>query len=246
MTLYGLEQELAELLQMREDVAEEVHVTEDGRAEQTAAVAAMDAQISEYVKRQAVVQADSVLAGLREFKGRFENQRAESKRLAKLADANEERFERLKHDAAEALAAKVEPAAIVAATQNTVLYRAKGRLGQLKLCKSPASVDVTDPSLVPDGYKMVTVTMPAAQWEQYEEYMLLAEGCATPELSIDKRAIGAVLKQQVPCNVCKGTGDDVEMFETPRTCGACGGSGSVPGSVPGARLIRDSVHLRLG
>lgn len=216
LTLMQIETELLELCQLRDELAAEVQVSEEGAAERNAALEAVDAQIEAYVQRE-VQKADNIAGFLRECKGRAAALKAEEERLRAKRKRWEENEQRVKDRVAEVLAMQVDPQAIAAAHQNQVLKRVNGRTSELKLCKSPGSVEVTDMSLLPDQYKSVTVTLPLSRWEDVLDALLDAGKDAAwsgvaPEPQPDKRAIAAALKA---------------------------------GPVPGARLVEDSVHLRI-
>lgn len=215
MSLFGLERELLELLQYRDDLTNEVVLTAEAEAERQAALEAIDKQIAEYVKRQSIARADSVIAALRECHSRAAALGEEIERLAKLQRAAQDREARIKQYAAEALAATLDPQIIARAKQNNVLHRVEGRLGQLKLCKSPAAVEVTDESLVPDEHKRAIVTMPYDMWLLMKDSTvdLIDFEHINERVDVSKTDIGKALK----------AGE----------------------AVAGARLVEDNVHVRI-
>lgn len=249
LTLYQIEEGLLQLLQLRDDVADECHVIEDVTETRLQQLEVIDKEIAEYVARE-VVKVDNIAGLIRECHQRAETLKAEEKRIAGLRKRWEEREQRVKDRAAEVMAMQVEPATIAAATQGTVLKRITGKSSELKLCKSPGSVEVTDMSLLPESLQSVTVTMPLQSWDLICEETKTDWGELFPiAKQPDKRAIGAVLKSTATCERCGGTGETCPSGPSDAPivqCSACGGSGTVPGTVPGARLINDSVHLRLG
>ena len=218
LSLYGLERELLELLQLRDDVAGETHVTEPGRSEQTSALEVLDQQITEYIKRQTIARADSVIASIREYESRAEALDQEIARLKALRNRARDRVELIRTVAAESLAATLDQQDIITASQGTVLARVRGRLGQVKLCKSPPSVEVTDESLLPLDYLVTVVTLTGPEWLRLRQYVgelgdvELAKKLESCETRENKPAIACDLKQSKP--------------------------------VAGARLVEDSVHLR--
>ncbi len=211
LTLYAIETGLLELLQLRDDIEAETLVTAEAEADRKAELTVIDKEIAEYVQRE-IVKCDNITGLLRECKARAETLKAEEQRIAALCKRWEDREKRVKERVAEVLAMQVEPETITAAKQNQVLKRLSGRNSELKLCKSPASVEVTDMSLLPEKLQRITVTMTLAQWKALGVSVNLADASAS--IDPDKRAIAAAIKES--------------------------------GSVPGARLVEDSVHVRLG
>lgn len=215
LTLYSIETELLELLEFRDDVAAEVRVTEADQRDQAEQISAIDQQIAEYVKRECT-KADNIAGFLRECKARATALKAEEDRIRAKRKAWEDREQRVKDRIAEVLAMTLNPQAIAEASQNTVLRRVNGRANELKLCKSPASVEVTDESLVPSDMKRVTASMSREVWDVIIGPHLSNQDMLSrikDSTEIDKRAIAAALKQGDP--------------------------------VPGARLVEDSVHVRI-
>ena len=215
LTLYDIETELLELLELRDEVAAEVRVTESDKKDQVWQLHVIDQQIAEYVKRECV-KVDSIAGLLRECKARTEAAKKEEERLRARRKLREEQERRLKECISDTLAMTLDPQVIAAASQNQVLKRLNGQNSELKLCKSPASVQVTDETLVPSDMKRVTASMSREAWDlligpHLTNRELLAQ--ITDSTEIDKRAIAAALKQGDP--------------------------------VPGARLIEDSVHVRI-
>jgi Siphovirus Gp157 len=209
LTLYGIETQLLELFAYRDEVAGEVRVTEADLAEQREALKAIDHSIAEYIRLE-VAKVDNVAAFIRECRARAAALKSEEQRLASMRRALEEREEFVKSRIAEAMALDVNPLTIANAKQNNVLKRFHGRIAQLKLCKSPESVDITDESLVPSEYKNVTVTMPASVWADIKMQVPGFRGVE----QISKSEIAKALKADEP--------------------------------VPGARLITDALHVKLG
>lgn len=259
LTLYQIEEGLLQLLQLRDDVADEVRVTPEDEAERSQALDAMDEEIAEYVARE-VVKCDNIAGLIRECHQRAETLKAEEKRIAGLRKRWEDREQRVKDRAAEVMAMQAPKGVteddwrqkIAAATQGTVLKRITGKSSELKLCKSLGSVEVTDTTLLPLELKHVTIEISGEAWAQFTALLNDAAGQVLRDLrhssivmSPDKRAIGAVLKSKKSCERCNGMLTD-PGYDVARACVVCGGSGTVPGTVPGARLIQDSVHLRLG
>lgn len=209
LTLYAIQTELIELMEYREEVAGEVRVTEADKQEQAEALKAIDQSIAEYVKRE-VTKVDNTVGFLRECQARQKALKEEEQRIAALRKRWEDREERVKKYVAEVLAIQLLPETIVEAKQNQVLRRLNGRVNELKLCKSPASVEVTDESLLPDELVTITATMPLSEWRDVE--VVLPEGTAcTFQADPDKRAIAAELKRGEPVPGARLINDNVHL-----------------------------------
>lgn len=209
LTLYAIQTELVELFELRDEVAAEVRVTEADRQQQAESLAAIDQSIAEYVKRE-VTKVDNTAGFLRECESRAKMLRAEEQRIAAMRKRWEDREERVKKYVAEVLAIQLLPETIEMASQNSVLRRLNGRTSELKLCKSPASVEVTDESLLPDELVTITATMPLSEWRDVE--VVLPEGTAcTFQAHPDKRAIAAELKRGEPVPGARLINDNVHL-----------------------------------
>lgn len=192
LSLYQIESELLQLMELRDEVAGMTLVREGDAGEREQQLAAIDQSIAEYVRRE-VTKVDNVAGFLRECKTRAAVLKQEEERVRGLRKTWEDREARLKDRIAEALAMDVDPQAIVEAAQNSILKRLHGRSNELKLCKSPESVEITDASLVPSEFRTVTVTMPLAAWDQIRDQVPGFRG----EESISKTAIGKALKDDI-------------------------------------------------
>jgi hypothetical protein len=103
-------------------------------------------------------------------------------------------------------------------------------------------VEVTEIGIVPIEYRRVTVTMTNEAWSS----LVIRAGADAVEtlrsdLSPDTERIREALKQRVVCPECKGEA------VTPGNCRCerCDGSGTVPATVPGARLLPKGEHVRV-
>src|SRR5215472_8301990 len=170
LSLYGLEEELLELLQRRDDVAAEVLTTVEDQAAQTTELQTIDVLIAGYVERQSIAKADSVIAAVRECRMASEALRKEAKRLVERAEAREARAEWIRQIAAERLAAECDPRVIEQAKGHSVLFRVRGRLGEIRLCKSPPAVNIGQPELLPLEMQKRRVTVPENVWRKLCEW----------------------------------------------------------------------------
>ncbi len=216
LTLYNIESELLQLMDLRDDIAAEVIVTAEGETQRKAELAATDAMIQEYVRRE-VLKVDNLCGFLRECNTRAKVAKEEAARISARAKLWEARADRVKQSAAEAMALTLDLNVIAKAPQNTVLKRMNGRTSELKLCKSPSSVsEDIDESLLPAEYRRIQITVSCEDWERISETLRRA-GIVDLGIKIEtvvmRREIGAALK-----------------------------AGK---AVPGAKLIEDSVHVRI-
>lgn len=263
LTLYQIETELLELVQLRDEVASEIRVDAEHEAERQSELNAIDCQIAEYVKRE-LVKVDNVAGFLRECESRATVMQMEADRIYGKADSLRKWGKYVKQCAAEAMRLRLTPEIIERttrgkfrtleeATQGTKLMELRGKTSELKLCKNPVSLAEPQMDLLPADLTRITVTMTLAEWLRVTDAAhIIPEGSATMKREPMRAEIIARLKQTVPCENCGGTGHLMlpAGFTQPSDpqdpqCQACGGSGRVRATVPGARLIEDSVHVRI-
>ena len=215
VTLYDLHEELYRLYELRQELMDQVLPGEADEEARRVAVRECDAAIAEQIK-QLDGKVDRVAGFLREMTSRAEVHEKEARRIGELAKREKAVCEELKGRIAETLALRCTPEQILEAPQNTVLLRLKGGHSQLRLCKSPSAVEITDESLIPAEYVNVALTMPISVWEYIEELLEHQEIGIVPQVTrcIDKAGISKALKAHKP--------------------------------VAGARLREDSVHVKLG
>lgn len=206
LTLYGIETQLLELLNFRDELLDDRDMEEPERAE---SLKAADAQIAEYVKRE-VQKVDAIAAMLREFEKRAEALRAEADRIYDRATKWERR-----HDGLEALVKSI----MVAMNKP----RLDGKVSTLKLNKSPASVTVPQPDLLPANYQRVKITMTLDLWQR------LKDGSALGDLSIK------LWNELLDCKASEPEPiKDAIKAELKAKRG-----------VPGARLVEDNQYLKV-
>lgn len=234
MSLFKIEAELLQLMQLREETAADADMTP---AEIAESMKAIDQAIEEYVKRE-VQKADGIAAYLRECEARAETLAKEAKRLMATAAAWDKRRE---------LVENVTRAAMQSMGKKLI----EGGNSTLKLAKNPASVEVVQPDLVPDDYMRIKVTMTRAlrgrilarlfgdkaSVSLFQELM----ECSASDPEPMKTLIKEELKQ--PCPNCKGQWDQMKGQSTASVCGVCGGSGIL--GVPGCRLVNDRMRLEI-
>ena len=208
----GNSTELLELIQYREDLALDPDMLPADLAE---SLKAIDARIEQYVRTE-IQRVDGVAAYMRECESRVTALDAEKKRISEriaLWKARQERVKEVVTRVMQALGARL----------------LEGQNATLRLKKNPPSVEVSQPDLVPDKFKLTKVTMSQNLYDKLVAFLdkryvmthsdeplailaeLLAAKKEAPEPS--KSLLAAELKQS--------------------------------GSVPGAHLITDKVHLEV-
>lgn len=253
LTLYQIQTELLELLELRDEIAGQVIVAAEAEAERKEQLAVIEKSIAEYVRRE-VSKVDNIVGLMRECKSRAAAIKAEEQRLAGLRRTWESREESIKGMVAEAMAATVDPAAIAEATQNQIIKKLSGRIGELKLTKSPPSVEVTSTALLPRHYQTVNLKMRADVWDigvsKHLEAFVESGAVELSEGSPVLRDIAADLKPG-KCPRCAGCGTiavpgmmTYEGDPLRKVCPQCEGSGEKAAAVAGARLVNDAVHIR--
>jgi len=234
LSLYTIESDLSNLIEMREHVREELgeNATPEEIAEETAAI---DNAIALYIKSE-ITKVDNIRAFWRHCELMRDAAKAEAETQAQRAKAWGSRLDRLRETCRSVMETIPFPAGKP--------RKLEGRTGSLLLKANGGkqAVEVTDESLVPDELCTVTVTMSVELWNAAavffaEDLVGTKVGPRTPMLSL----IGEAL--QGKCGPCSGTGSvringarvDVQ------TCPECGGSGHQ--SVPGCRLSPRSNHV---
>lgn len=253
LTLFEIDADLYRLYQERQEMMDLMCLTREAEDERAKVVLGIDGEIGQHV-RGIVQKVDATAYVIREFRADAEAHRKEGTRLLELARREEATAEEIKQRAAEVLAARFErdhPGAIAAATQGTYLDRVKGKYNTLILAKNPPAVDPNiDMSLLPDELARITITFTVAEWlklrtllDELPDRDPLRHRCIVADkIEPMKGEIAARLKQMVPCERCNGAQRTGVLQEL---CPECHGTGKQLARVPGARLITDSVHLRL-
>ena len=184
LSLYRIETELAQLI----DLSEELAAVENPEAATLDARAEVHKQIVKYFEAE-VRKVDGIARYIHHAKAQAAAAKFEADRLMGWARRWENRLERVKAATIEALHA----------VGSKKLESAENRL---RLQKNPASVDVYDVAALPQQFLTVNVRMPLAQWLD----LVRDKGQWTEQnmpLSIvsdvDKRAVAEALKARVEC-----------------------------------------------
>lgn len=248
LSLYNIEADILKLLVIREALVENDDDLTD--AEQKEAITQVDLQLKEQISSSLrLKKIDSVAYYLREFQDRADVINNEINRLK-----DRLRLEEARHDRLEEYTLGIMKA--------TGQDRLEGKCNTLKLCKNPASVEISQPHLVPSEFVKTTVTMTLKVWDQFITLTLGKDIPGIKELlepiykaDADKKTepmktpIGRQLKTADPCKSCAGTGLFHERLSDAanRTtqCPICEGKGKVTRGVPGCTLVKDRVHLEV-
>lgn len=164
--------------------------------------------------------------------------RKEAKRLTERADAHRAHFDRIK--AATLRAMQDHGVRVLETPTNKLRVQANGG-------KEP--LEITD--LVPAELTDLRIKIPEDLWqlvcqEISENAPLLERLCEeVPEVrEPNGDRIRAALKQQVPCSECAANAIDADHAANPG-CLRCEGRGTIPNTVPGAKLLPRGFHLRV-
>ena len=219
ISLYNIESALQALVEERE-IAES-----EGDAE---AVKVIDLLLTEWAQRE-VKKVDGVAEAIRAYRLAGEVERAESQRHAERAQRFEATVERIKAHALQAM--KVHCVTKLETPNNTLTVCGNGGL-------QPLQVDELE---LDWEWFNITVTMPCSMWQTLTVGGLPSID-KTAKLSPDTERIREALKQRVVCPKCHGTSTHVEIKDP---CPRCGGAGTIPQTIPGARLYPRGEHLRV-
>jgi hypothetical protein len=240
LTLFDIETDLLNLMLCREAVLDDEQYHGD-EASRTEALEMIDCSIKERVSAE-IAKVDGIAFYLREFAARATTAKVEAKRLKDRQDMWERREERLKEIVTQVMSM-------------TGKMRLEGNSNTLKLVKNPPSVEIAQPELVPDQYRLVSATMNLEDWKKvkdliYDHHVDVAVDVKLKEPM--KMPIAEALKQQIPCGRCDGTSIESVPMELRgpndsgmKKCTQCNGTGKVNQGVPGCSLVRDKMRLEV-
>ena len=227
LSLYQLESQLSELIEMREQtVADCAAQTDPDHTECLEAIKAIDNAIREYITAE-IRKVDGIRAFWRHCELMAQAAKEEADVQTARSKAWKNRLDRLKDT--------------VKLVMETIPFpenkpkKLEGRTGALYLKANGGkqAVEIHDESLVPDELCMVTVTVTRAEWQlraaAFRDPKIVS--CA-PSLSL----IAERLAQK--CTRCAGNGD---LIIQGIVCDECGGSGRQ--SVPGVRFAERGNHV---
>lgn len=229
LSLYRLDQELTDLLELREQILED---SLPGDADLTG----VDAEIQAYME-QLPSKVDGVAHVLRHFTEQADFADREIKRLKARKAQIEENAQRLKDYAAAVIEKQPAPAKgcrKLVGQHSTLMLKGNGGVQPLVIAQ---------PELVPEEYRLVIATFRADEYERLWPFMTIPGVMAVPiakDVKPDNARIREVLMQ--PCERCDG-GTDVLIDDVATGCIACGGTGR--NAVPGAHLEPRGQHIEV-
>ena len=241
LTLYDIETDLLNLMLCREALLNDPDrssVLEDGETRESE-LALIDQAIQERVSAE-IAKVDGIAFYLREFAARAATAKVEKDRLAARQRMWEAREERLKE-------------LVTSVMLMTGKKRLEGDSNTLRLQKCPPSVEVNQSELLPDEYQRVRVTMSVRLWEAIKRCRWVDSITEMPREILEcnvgpaepsKSKIAEALKQQIPCDKCKG-GFHETTDHNLLPCETCHGTGKVNQGVPGCSLVTDKMSLRV-
>jgi hypothetical protein len=206
LSLYQIDLQLLELMHARE----EMRATEMPLDEAAASINAIDQQIAEYLPQALANRSDEVANVIRQFEAMDE---ADAKELARIRDRRNERQE----------ARQYLERRVLELMKRSGKKRIEGQHVTLTEKKNPASVDVSQPDMVPEAYKRVGVTLSLDLWNRVLSHLMPTERGAPlfQELMDCKVSAGEVMLSKVKDELKAGVG------------------------VPGCRLRDDSTRLEI-
>ena len=160
LTLHGIELDLIQLFQLRDEVAQDPDILP---AEQSESLKAIDAQIDDWAARE-LGKADAIAANLGEFGIRAETCRTIAKREAARAKMWEDRAERLEAATLRALMLRPEGKRRIETASTT-----------LRVAKNPPSVQVLDVGEVPKPYLRRQVTLNADLYDRLMAHLMVTK-----------------------------------------------------------------------
>lgn len=233
MTLWNIEQGLADLMEQRESAlaainesCADLNTPIQPFKDATAELARLDLAIAEYIKAE-VRKVDGIRSMVKHLEMIRDAAKAEAATMQDRAKAADRQLQVLK--------------SAIQMTMEEMEWREgkprklEGKTGSISLKgnggKQP--VVITDEALIPDEYRTVTVKMDHDFWKRITQALPDLGGIrmVTKEPSISR--IAAALEE--PCKACNGEGLVA--------CPACGGSKR--NGVPGAILAPRSAHIEV-
>jgi hypothetical protein len=230
-SLYVIEDSLQQLAYLREQAEAE------GDSE---ALEVIDVHIAEYLDREAT-KVSSYVSLIRLREDQEQNCELEIERWTALRNKARADKERLKATALSVMQAFGVKALIDTRTGSGLRRQKNGGLQPL---------EIAEPESVHADYQMVTVRMPLEDWRKFENHdsqalSIIARraGCMA-RMEPNTEAIRKALTQRVVCPECGGNGKQITpLFADP--CPRCNGTGTIPQTIPGAKILERSEHVRI-
>lgn len=249
MSLWNIEQGLADLMEQREELLTGTPDIgsmgrPDPQTEHAARLMAVDLAIAEYVKAEV---------------RKVDNIRGLVKHLEMIRDAACKEADVMKNRAQVADRQMTVLKSAIQVTMEEMEWREgkprklEGKTGSISLKGNGGRqpVVITDEGLIPDECCRAVVTMPFHDWQEIRRFVASGsptvygrylEQFATIKREVSLTAIATQLEQ--PCKACQGNGNYLgQKFEGVQGCPSCGGSGK--NGVAGAILAPRSCHVEV-
>lgn len=233
-SLYQLEAAIVELFALRDEAEYEAD---------SQALAVIDQEIQKWVAAE-LRKVDGVVSFIRETDARADIAEAEAKRLTDRAKVWRAKGQRVKD------------AALQAMQDHGITKPLHGNSSTLRIQKNGGLQKIeTDMAILGIDYRTFRITLPGFMHERLmallpEEWKVGLVNMTANDPDLD--LIRAALKQRVKCPECdRGRISAAEKVSLQYAevnftdCPRCEGSGTIPNSVPGARLVPRGEHLRI-
>ncbi len=228
LTFCTIESELQELLTLRETAESEGAIPEE--------LQAIDRQIEQYFERE-VRKVDGIANAIHIYEHAAEAAQEEAIRIMARAKTLQSTADRIRENALRTM-------------QLFGVPRLDTPTNRLRVCgnggKEPLEVSI--PDAVPDQCRVFRLTFRLDTLLAIRSALGpgLMRDCLDDQIvsEPDNDAIRAALKQSIACPECKGEGAPWNNSAAV-PCVRCNGSGTVPNTVPGARLLPRGEHLRV-
>jgi len=238
LSLYNIENELLELLQLREEVEGDQAAPPD-----PAELAEIDKQVQAYVERE-VRKADGIGDYLNECITRADALEAEAQRIRERAGMWRRRYESVRNTTLRVM-------------QLFHLKTVEGVRHTLAVKRNPPSVEIRQPDLVPDQYQCIAVKLSLDVWKAVLDVvdthdsehsggaLSAALKAAERKASYDQPLTPVKEALKAACPKCLGSGlpERQAALAGAGHCDACGGTGHA--GVPGCELVTDIVRLEV-
>lgn len=243
MSLWNIEQGLADLMEQREEALEAMRSVDAGNGEQKVQdwLTDIDLAIATFVKAE-VRKVDNIRGVVKHLEMIRDAAKAEAKTMQERSQTAERQLTVLKN--------------AIQITMEEMEWREgkprklEGKTGSISLKANGGRqpVVITNEALVPDEYRNVTVKMNAELWRKVCAAVPDLHGLQMVVKEPNLTAIGNALAE--PCAACEGTAFMVYVsdnghgeYETTKPCEVCGGSGKQ--GVPGATLAPRGCHVEV-
>jgi len=210
---------------------------------------AIDKALAEYFTRE-VRKVNGIAEAIHSYEAAAAQASSEAKRMKERAETLESTAKRIK--AATLRAMQDHQVRVLETPEHRLRVQANGGVDPIEL--------LDDPAKLPDKFQLKSVTTSMETWYRIGEWLgkynggldlwhtLLSILEGTPPQA-NTHEIRLELKKTVPCPECKGSRkrivDQLDADPEVQDCPRCKGNGTVPATIPGARLLPRGYHLRV-